>query len=401
MQTLLLRTYLTAAACLAAAAPSALAQNPPPQLPIRTADTQSVQELAAPQLPAVEALPAATRVDPSTPRSLHPSAPQAQSAPGAPFSSSQNPEAPLPQVSNKAEIEVMQRSELDARLAKPGSFVWQPERASDGAMLIVVSLPEQRAHVYRDGVRIGAATISSGSKGRETPTGNFEILQKKRMHHSNLYDDAPMPFMQRLTWDGVALHAGRVPGYPASHGCIRLPETFAQTLYQATSLGTLVVVADDASDSTAQLTHPGDDAPLDAATGLPRGAYAQALIQLSHDFAAKQAANASTAIGSQADASVPNWLVPVGEEAPVSVNHHVVRAPVFSAPIWGNGTDPGKALPVPVPPYASPKPSTARLVTRQQEPRIAPAQGLDIPGLVPQPVPRSELATEETSSPQP
>ena len=98
----------------------------------------------------------------------------------------------------------------------PGEYLWLPELSPRGPVLVLVSLPEQRAYVYRNGVRIGVATVSTGKPGFETPTGVFTILQKKREHYSNLYDDAPMPFMQRLTWGGVAMHAGRVPGYPAS-----------------------------------------------------------------------------------------------------------------------------------------------------------------------------------------
>jgi hypothetical protein len=91
----------------------------------------------------------------------------------------------------------------------------------------------------------------------------FQILQKKKMHHSNLYDDAPMPFMQRLTWDGVALHAGRIPGRPASHGCVRLPLEFAQKLFDVTYHGGTVVVTDAASPATLDLAGlPADMAQL-------------------------------------------------------------------------------------------------------------------------------------------
>ena len=150
----------------------------------------------------------------------------------------------------------------------PGDFIWEPGRAGPGQLVVVVSLPEQRAHVYRNGIRIGISTISSGKPGKETPTGTFEILQKKRMHHSNLYNNAPMPFMQRLTWDGIALHAGEIPGYPASHGCIRLPAAFAEALYEETARGMLVVVADTASHGTA-VAYPGPQAPVDAYSGAP------------------------------------------------------------------------------------------------------------------------------------
>lgn len=157
-------------------------------------------------------------------------------------------------------------ADLDADL-QPGQYQWRADIPDDGPTVIVVSLPEQRLHVYRDGQRIGVSTVSSGKPGKETPTGVFPILQKKRKHRSNLYNDAPMPYMQRLTWDGVALHAGRIPGYPASHGCIRLPHEFAEQLFELTERdNTLVVVADDVSHD-ASVTRPGDRVPVNAWTG--------------------------------------------------------------------------------------------------------------------------------------
>ena len=155
---------------------------------------------------------------------------------------------------------------LDADL-KAGEYQWRADIPADGPTVIVVSLPEQRLHVYRGGQRVGVSTVSSGKPGKETPTGVFPILQKRRVHHSNLYDNAPMPYMQRLTWDGVALHAGRIPGYPASHGCIRLPHAFAKQLFELTERdNTLVVVADDLTHD-ASVTRPGDRVPVDAWTG--------------------------------------------------------------------------------------------------------------------------------------
>ncbi|MBB4619619.1 MULTISPECIES: L,D-transpeptidase [Sphingomonas] len=129
---------------------------------------------------------------------------------------------------------------------KPGEFFWAPQIAPAGPVTMIVSLKVQRAFVYRNGVPIGVSTISSGKAGHETPTGIFTILQKEVDHKSNLYNDAAMPFMQRLTWDGVALHAGALPGYPASHGCVRLPLAFAKLLYGVTKLGLTVVITDDA-----------------------------------------------------------------------------------------------------------------------------------------------------------
>ena len=139
---------------------------------------------------------------------------------------------------------------------KPGQFVWLPEISPSGPMVIVVSIPEQKAYVYRNGVRIAVSTVSTGKKGHETPTGVFTILQKHKDHRSSLYNDAPMPWMQRLTWDGVALHAGKLPGYPASHGCVRLPDEFAKKLYEVTDFGITVIIANDTS-APAEVAHPG------------------------------------------------------------------------------------------------------------------------------------------------
>jgi hypothetical protein len=131
---------------------------------------------------------------------------------------------------------------------KPGQWVWAPQVAPAGPLLVYVDLSRQRATVYRNGVRIAVSTISSGRAGYETPTGVFTILQKDADHKSNKYNSAPMPFQQRLTWDGVALHAGGLPGYPESHGCVHLPYGFAQALFGITRLGATVVVQGNAAD---------------------------------------------------------------------------------------------------------------------------------------------------------
>jgi hypothetical protein len=132
-----------------------------------------------------------------------------------------------------------------ARAFVPGAYAWQPERAPAGPVEVVVSLPKQLAYVYRSGKLIGASTISSGKAGHESPIGRFHILEKRAVHRSNRHDDAPMPFMQRLNWFGVALHGGEIPGHPASHGCIRLPMAFAEKLFGATELGSYVFIADE------------------------------------------------------------------------------------------------------------------------------------------------------------
>ena len=128
---------------------------------------------------------------------------------------------------------------------KPGDYVWHPEISPAGPVVVIVSLPEQEMYVYRNGVRIGRSTISTGKNGHATPTGMFTVLQKKVSHESNIYKGAQMPHMQRLTWTGIAMHAGHLPGYPASYGCVRLPVDFAEKLYSVTSNGTSVIITDD------------------------------------------------------------------------------------------------------------------------------------------------------------
>ena len=150
---------------------------------------------------------------------------------------------------------------------KPGEFVWDPGVAPDGPMVVVVSLNEQRAYVYRNGIEIGYTTVSTGRAGHETPTGIFTILQKDKDHHSSLYNDAAMPDQERLTWDGVALHAGGLPGYPSSHGCVHLPSKFADELYGQSHLGMTVVVV-NSKTAPADVVHPATLAPVDAAQGV-------------------------------------------------------------------------------------------------------------------------------------
>ena len=139
---------------------------------------------------------------------------------------------------------------------KPGEYTWNPEIAPQGPVAVVVSIPEQLVHVYRNGIRIAVSTCSTGKPGHETPTGVFTILQKDKDHKSSTYNNAPMPNMNRLTWKGIALHAGRLPGYPASHGCIRLPLEFSAKLFSLTHIGTPVILAGSHTDPY-ELIHPG------------------------------------------------------------------------------------------------------------------------------------------------
>ena len=149
----------------------------------------------------------------------------------------------------------------DPAALKPGEFVWHPEISPSGPLVLLVSLDEQRAYAYRNGIAIGVTTISSGRKGHRTKPGVFTILQKKVIAYSNLYDNAPMPYMERITWDGVALHGGTLPGYPASHGCIRLPPEFARKLFDVTKLGVVVAVV-DGKTASASVVHPAMLVPI-------------------------------------------------------------------------------------------------------------------------------------------
>ena len=162
----------------------------------------------------------------------------------------------------------------EAPSLRPGEFVWQPERSPAGEVEMVVSIPLQRAYVYRGGILIGVTTVSTGRPGHGTPTGRFDILQKRAKHFSNLYNNAPMPFMQRLTWGGIALHAGEIPGRPASHGCVRLPLAFARNLFAVTRIGASVHIVDRSPAPEQALAmvrgegaHTGMGGPLEEVAG--------------------------------------------------------------------------------------------------------------------------------------
>jgi hypothetical protein len=140
---------------------------------------------------------------------------------------------------------------------KPGEYWWRPELSPSGPLMVLVSIPQQTMNVYRNGILIGRSSVSTGSKGHSTPGGVFTILEKKKTHYSKKYDNAPMPNMQRLTWTGIAMHSGNLPGYPASHGCIRLPYDFSQLLFAATSKGGTVVVGDGKTPTPHLASNPG------------------------------------------------------------------------------------------------------------------------------------------------
>jgi lipoprotein-anchoring transpeptidase ErfK/SrfK len=134
---------------------------------------------------------------------------------------------------------------LDAfgpKTLKAGQYVWRDVPASAGPERVVISLSDQMAYLYRGDTLMAATTISTGRDDKPTPTGIFSVLNKTPMHHSNKYDNAPMPFAQFFESHGIAMHAGYNPGHPASHGCVRLPTGFAKKLYSVTDIGTPVII---------------------------------------------------------------------------------------------------------------------------------------------------------------
>ena len=146
-----------------------------------------------------------------------------------------------------AALEAAEQARIDMIAAfgdkqlKPGQYLWRD--GPSGEPRVVVSLSDQMAYLYRGDELAAVATISTGTETHPTPTGIFPILAKKTMHRSKKYDDAPMPHMQRLDQYGIAMHAGHLPGRPASHGCIRLPPKFAARLYGVTQVGSTVFIA--------------------------------------------------------------------------------------------------------------------------------------------------------------
>ncbi|WP_291559089.1 L,D-transpeptidase family protein [Bradyrhizobium sp.] len=176
-------------------------------------------------------------------------------------------------------------------------------RTAGEPVMAIVSLQSQRVTVYDANGWILRAPVSSGQRGRETPAGIFSVIQKDADHHSNLYDDAFMPHMQRLTWSGIALHGGPLPGYPASHGCVRMPFDFAERLFDVTQMGLRVIVA-PTDVAPVEIAHPVLFQPKPGAGALAAARMAEA------DEAAKKAEQARRAVGAAVREST-QLMVPV------------------------------------------------------------------------------------------
>ncbi len=149
---------------------------------------------------------------------------------------------------------VSQRRQKPRRNA--GKKIEAPETSKpQGPLIIAISIDQQKLRVYDANGFYAETPISTGMRGHSTPMGVFSVIQKHKLHHSNIYSNAPMPFMQRITWSGVAMHAGVLPGYPASHGCIRMPMAFAAKMWNWTRMGARVVVT-PGEITPANFSHP-------------------------------------------------------------------------------------------------------------------------------------------------
>jgi lipoprotein-anchoring transpeptidase ErfK/SrfK len=153
----------------------------------------------------------------------------------------QSAPAPQPEAARSAKPKSTVLASRDKAATKPKESEDVAAKAK-GVLTVVVSISKQQLTLYSDGRPIAHSRVSTGVPGHATPTGVFSVIQKDRWHRSNIYDNAPMFYMQRITWSGVAMHQGVVPNGPASHGCIRLPEAFARQMWGITKLGVRVIV---------------------------------------------------------------------------------------------------------------------------------------------------------------
>ena len=180
-----------------------------------------------------------------------------------------------------------------------------------GALTAIVSLPDQHINVYDATGRIAHSRVSTGVAGHRTPSGVFSVIGKSRHHRSNIYSGAPMPWMQRITWSGIALHAGVVPGYPASHGCIRLPYSFAPQLYGLTKIGARVIVT--TRDVTpVDFSHALLPLPkMQPAPAPQQEAAGETAVKLASADAATASDTTAAAAGHGDEASAPKLLDPI------------------------------------------------------------------------------------------
>lgn len=265
-----------------------------------------------------------------------------------------------------------------------------------GPLMVVVSLSKQQLTVYDQGVPLVHSKVSTGSRGHETPTGVFSVIQKSRWHRSNLYSDAPMPFMQRITWSGVALHAGVLPGYPASHGCIRMPEDFAIRLWRTTQMGARVIVA-QGEVVPAEIAHSALFVKKAAPAVLPPVAGTEVVPPVS----AAEASSLRPSLDAAPPARAGNAEIRVAEVSVVrpgqSADAAGVSAPAAGASTVTSATSMMREMPVPreAPILAAPQPTQpSTLAQTELPPAVTPPSGTLTPSQ-PSPVSPAPAATPE------
>src|SRR3954447_1022694 len=268
-----------------------------------------------------------------------------------------------------------------------------------GPLVIVVSIDRQKVTVYDTKGVFAESPVSTGMKGHSTPMGVFSVIQKHKFHHSNIYSGAPMPYMQRITWSGVAMHAGVLPGYPASHGCIRMPMAFAVKMWNWTRMGARVIV------SPGQISPQNFSHPLLASLRVPPQPAASLEPQTNAgDKADKGAANTGAAeakpvetktasadgalelrstVGHTVMSDVTTGYAPAREEAPVSADQtettakpetRTAEAADAAKPQAGDAAQPANTEAKPIEAAQTPKSETADPAKTPDAPAVAPAQ---------------------------
>src|ERR1700686_192665 len=214
----------------------------------------------------------------------------------------------------------------------------RPEELSKGPLQIIVSIADQRVSLFDNGTPIARSPVSTGIPGHPTPLGVFSVIGKQRWHRSNIYSAAPMPYMQRITWSGIALHAGVVPGHPASHGCFRLKNDFAVRLWHLTKRGTRVIIAHD-NVQPVEITNPHLFKPK-AMSGSPEFQAATVAAAATGGSPVSNAETPETTSlqvpGSAAAGSAPKKIVPISVFVSRKLGKLFVRrgfSPLFDVPV--------------------------------------------------------------------
>ena len=263
-----------------------------------------------------------------------------------------------------------------------------------GPLQIVISIDQQKLHLYSNGTEVADALVATGVPGHPTPVGVFSIIQKDRLHHSNIYSGAPMPFMQRITWSGVALHEGGNLGHPASHGCVRMPHDFATRLWVLTRLGARVIIARpelrpeefsdqrlfvhrEISPAVPTASQPAGEKPIKTAQSLADGKKSDAPAASADDGPAPPTSDAAA----PADRA--------GGASPL--------APVAAGTGAGNGLRPTITDPTPAP-ASEPAPAAASSTTDgpQEAPTTAP---IALPAVPVPPIKPAEIARNAPKTP--